>query len=257
MRPSWSTWLERASAALICALALAFSFDASAARLTPSTRLSSQATGSGAHSVSSVSIPALTTTAVVTFYFGVGSSNNAPTGVTLDGQSAVKKVSNETAGTMQIAYYAITSGLSTGGSKTLAWTNPVAYSALDIGIEYLDGSNTFGATDTDNCSGCGTLTTNPIANTSGDNILCAYGGNGGTLTGSGAGQTTLDDTSGTSDYGFSTKTGAGGTATLSFTFSAGLDAYVCAAITTAAAGGGTKSSPVGGPTAGRATRGPL
>jgi hypothetical protein len=207
-------------------------------RLTSSTRLSSQATGSGAHSVSTVTIPPGTTTAVVTFYFGVSSSNNAPTPVTLDGQSAVKKVSNETGNTMQIASYAITTGLTTGASKVLNWTNPVAYSALDIGIEYFDGSNTFGATDTDNCSGCGTLTTNPIANTSGDNILCAYGGNGGNLTGSGAGQTTLDDTSGTSDYGYSTKTGAGGTATLAFTFSGGLDAYVCMAITTAAAAGG-------------------
>jgi hypothetical protein len=243
--------------ALLLALGLAVAFNASAARKTPSTRLSSQATGSGAHSVSSVSIPALTTTAVVTFYFGVGSSNNAPTGVTLDGQSATKKVSNETAGTMQIAYYTITSGLSTGASKTLAWTNPVAYSALDIGIEYRDGTNTFAATDTDNCSGCGTLSTNPIANTSGDEILCAYGANGGALTGSGAGQTTLDDTSGTSGYGFSQKTGAGGTTTLSFTFSAGLDAYVCDAFTSVAAASGSKSSPIGGPTAGRATRGPL
>ncbi len=210
--------------AAVLAGVLVYVPDAQATRETPSIRLSSQSTSSGAKSTS-VSIPSGTTNAIISFQFGGVNSNAAPTSVTLDGQSATKKVSGETAGQMMIAVYTV-SGLSTGAGKTFAYTNGSGYTVLDIGIEFRDGTPSYGATDTDNCNGCGSLTTNSLANSNGNEFLCAYSANGGTLSGVGSGQSTLDDTSGGSDYGFTTKTTTGTSTMSSFTIS-GLAAYGC------------------------------
>jgi hypothetical protein len=201
-------------------------------RLTPSTRASSLTTSSGAQSTT-VSTPAGATWAVISFVWGSLTSNNAPTSVTLDGQTATKIVSTEVAGSDCIAIYRV-SGFSTGASKTLAWTAGNTYTALNAGIEYRDGTPTYGATDAD-FGGSGTLTSVSLANSNGDEILAAYIAETNDISGFGSGQTQLDGTAGSLFYGFTTETGTGVSDVQSFT-SSNNKGYAVVVVTVAAAG---------------------
>lgn len=219
-------------ALLLFVAALFVAMPAHAARKTPSSRASAVALGSGAQSIS-VDIPAGTTTAAIGFIFANNAVNQAPTSVTIDGKSATKRVSQESAGLMTAIYTA--TGMATGSGKTLAWTNPSGQNGMDIAVEYRDGTLTYGATDDDECNGCGTLATGSLANSNGDEFLCVYGVNGGVMTSLGSGQSFLDDTSGTSDYGFSTKTTTGSSTTSSFVFNMSFAGFSCVIVTPAAA----------------------
>jgi beta-lactam-binding protein with PASTA domain len=223
------------AALVVACLGFVFVQDAAAyTRETPSIRLTNQTHSSGAKTAS-VSIPTGTTNAIIAFYFESTNSNQAPTSVSLDGQSATKQVSAEVSGQMDIATYTV-SGFATGAGKTLAYTNGTGYTVLDVAIEFYDSTPTYGANTEDWCTSCGTLTSSALANTSGDNVLCPYAFNGsGSVSGVGAGQTKLDETTGASIYGFTTKAGAGGTTTVSFTETGtGTLGYNCIVITLAA-----------------------
>ena len=230
-------------------LALLVSLVAGASRLTPSTRLSMQATGSGSHTNTSVAIPSGTTMAVTGYVFANASSNNAPTSESLDSHSGTKQVSIETAGTLQLALYTHT-GVASGSGKTLAWTNPVGYTALDIAIEYRNGAlSVIGSGDSDNCNGCNSLNTNALTTQVGDEMLCVYAVNGGSVSGVGSGQSQDDQTSGTSTYGFSSKIATGTSTSMSFSFSGGLQGYACIVLRAAP----TLSSPTPSGTLGTTT----
>jgi hypothetical protein len=222
------------AAALLVAVA---PHSADATRKTPSTRASALTNATGAHTTS-VNIPPGSTWALI--FFSYSNVNGAPSAVTLDGQSATKIASNEIGGLIEGALYKV-SGFSTGSSKTLGWTNPSGIMATEAAIEYRDGTPTYGATDADRTSS-GTLSSSALANTSGDEILCGFSSNPFSLSAVGSGQTQLDATSGTSYYGFTTETGAGGTEVESWTSSGG-HTYACVVVTVAA--GGAPTFPAG------------
>lgn len=225
------------------------------ARTTPSLRLSAQATSAGAKTTSQ-SIPANTKSAWIGFIFGASSNNLAPTSVSLDSQTATKKVSIEVAGTLNLALYEA-ENFSTGASKTLAYTIPTGgYSTLDIAVDFRDTKFNFGASDADNCNACNALSTISLTNSNGDEIICVVGNNGGASITDAGGQTKLDEVSGASDYQFSSKTGTGTSTTLSWTFSGGLQGYACQVGTPIANTGGA-SAALGGAIKGIATRGAL
>lgn len=230
---------------LVVVLLLALSLSPTAqafTRETPSVRLGVQPTSSGAQSAS-ISIPTGTTNAVISFYFASISTNQAPTSVSLDGHSATKKVSDEGAGVMAIAMYTV-SGMSTGASKTLAWTNGTGYTVLDVAVEFRDSTPTYGATDFDDCNSCSTLSSAALANSSGDELLCAYGLNGaGSISGVGAGQTKEDESVGYSIYGFTSATGSGSATAESFSQTGGgIFGFNCLVITFSAASAPTFSA---------------
>lgn len=178
-------------------------------RITPSSRVSSLTAASGAQSTT-VTIPANASWAVVALHYAP--SATPPTSVTLDSQTCTLIDSQNSTTADQVAIYKV-SGFSTGASKTFAWTNPSGlFGAVNLSIEYRDGTPTYGAHAVAlAASNGGTATTSSLANSAGDEILTAYTCDSATVPTAGAGQSKLDDSfDGTFyRYGFTTEPGTG------------------------------------------------
>ncbi len=245
---------------------LAVAFAADAARKTPSTRLSNQAMTSGAHTLTgAANIPAGTTTIDIgiCYYNDTGPESTArPTLVKVDGQTATFVAGAGSNSTHYAALYRLNSGFTTGSSKNVEYTLSATgnYFILNIGLEYRDGTATYGASAAAAAASPGPATTSAIANTSGDELIAFYctKDNFGSPPTAGTGQSKLDevdDTSGGAYYGFTTETatgtsdaqsiGAGGTANI--------PAIAAHAVTFSTAG--APSSALGGAVGGIVLRG--
>lgn len=185
------------------------------ARLTPSVRTAGTI-GSGAQTAT-VSIPAGTVKAVVGFFFFNAANSQAPTSVTLDGQTCTKRASIEVNTANMVALYDVT-GVSTGAGKTLAYTNPSAQTFINIGIEFRDTGLTLGNTGSNSQNAANVTASDNIAVTTGDEIISGYGCDVGTAITVGTGQTKLDETTTAGEtYAFTTESPSTGTDTQSVT----------------------------------------
>lgn len=141
-------------------------------------------------------------------------SKQDPTSVSLGGQTATNRAS---AGNSSTVYSAIYTGAVSGtGSQTFAYTMPATgtFFALAWGIDFYDGTPTFGAAAAASAASPGPATTSALTNQVGDLILSSYctKDNFGSAPNAGVGQTKLDETDDTVSlvyYGLTTETGSG------------------------------------------------
>lgn len=249
------TLMRRILAALV--VAALYITPAEAARLTPSIRSSNVAHTSGAQSIS-ISIPTGATSALIGFcYYNDTGPESAvrPSSVSLDGQSATYIAGAGTSvspSTLFTGIYKAT-GFSTGASKTLAYTLPATgiFFAMSIGVEFRDGTATFGTTGAASAAASsaaspGPASTSGINNTSGDELLAFYctKDNFGSPPTAGTGQSKLDetdDTTGLDYYGFTTEaaTGSADVQTIGAGGTANLPSIAAVAVTTSTPAGFT------------------
>lgn len=248
----FSFWKRAASIALLSVVvATAIHITpAEAARLTPSIRSSNVTYTAGAHSIS-VSVPAGTTSALIGFcyYNDTGPESSVRmSSVSLDGQAAQYITGAGTASSPTTTFtglYKVT-GFGTGAGKTLSYTVPATGTdfAMSIGVEFRDGSLTFGTTGAASAAASsqaspGPASTSGINNTAGDEFVAFYctKDDFGSPPAVGTGQTKedeTDDTTGRVYYGFSTEpaTGAADVQTIGAGGTANLPSIAAVAVTT-------------------------
>jgi hypothetical protein len=147
---------------------------------------------SGAQSATDVTIPTADF-AIIFLGWAHSASNQHPTSVSLNGQSATYIGGAEVTGSPQVAAYYVPTPTS-GSGKTLAWTNPVTYDGLGVaaGISFYTGAdNSSGTASLVRSSGgansaSGTATTSTLTAVTNDFTIAGYSADPG----SGSGVTT-------------------------------------------------------------------